>query len=422
MKKYFMVVLVLMCACDTNYKRDTVYELDVKEVPYVGANTRPMYPKMPSRTLENVSRFSLDLPYRCDPNWEDQKIVKTEAFDKDHFDVVNVSKGDDLPLFMVKSFSIDNLPLDEALKKLFNKTDIQIKGYDPIYPYVSLNETDGMIDVVLDMLSELSQVYYTYDKKTKTIYLSRDSKFELSVPLSEDAILAVLDAMYGMGIDGIVVDWEDKVLRFKGNKNTEKTVKKLIKEMGEEKTLIAYDINVYRVYPKGNESLKWMDLLKAFKAGTVKSENPGTIGKLLVVENNLSPRTLKEFVLERADMQLISTGSFIVPNRWQGRFDIGSCARKANLEQNMFVMAQAKYEPNVWKKDHLDSKFYMKAKDGDITSFDVSARLGENYLIIGIPTHYFVEEYSTPINPNTELVMFVSPRIINIVDMRNADE
>ncbi|MDR1691483.1 MAG: hypothetical protein LBR35_01420 [Rickettsiales bacterium] len=422
MKKLFLILLFFVSACETTSSRRTHYEVEVRDIPYVGPNTKALYPKMPVRTSENVSKFSLDLPYRCDVDWEMQRVVKTEPFDRDHFEIANISKGDELPLFMINGFSIDSEPVDVAFRKLFDKTGIKVKGLDPIYPVVSLPETDGMVDVVLDMISELSQVYYSYDKKTETIYLSRNAKFEVSVPLSEDAILAVLDSMYGAGIDGIVTDWEDKVLRFNGNKITEKEVKNLIKQMGEEKTLIAYDINVYRINPKGSDGLKWMELLRAFKAGTVKSENSGMIGKLLVVDNNLSPRSLEEFIKQRADMQLLSSGSFVIPNRWQGRFDIGSCSKMNTLEENLFVMAQAKYENNIWRKDHLDSKFFLKGKDGDITSFDVMGRLGENYLIIGIPTHYFVEEDATTISPNSELVMFVSPRIINIVDMREVDE
>ena len=50
------------------------------------------------------------------------------------------------------------------------------------------------------------------------------------------------------------------------------------------------------------------------------------------------------------------------------------------------------------------------------------ARLGENYLIIGIPTHSFLENYASIIPDNAELAIFVRPRIINIVDMRDVDE
>ncbi|MBD5391859.1 hypothetical protein HDR66_03580, partial [bacterium] len=42
--------------------------------------------------------------------------------------------------------------------------------------------------------------------------------------------------------------------------------------------------------------------------------------------------------------------------------------------------------------------------------------LGDNYVIIGIPTHAFVTTPETLINPFAELVVFMSPRIISIVD------
>jgi hypothetical protein len=45
----------------------------------------------------------------------------------------------------------------------------------------------------------------------------------------------------------------------------------------------------------------------------------------------------------------------------------------------------------------------------------VPSRLGDNFLIVGIPTQYFAAGDSTPIAPNSELVVLLSPRIINIV-------
>ena len=46
---------------------------------------------------------------------------------------------------------------------------------------------------------------------------------------------------------------------------------------------------------------------------------------------------------------------------------------------------------------------------------NILCQVGDNILIIGIPTQYFVDGKETIIPPNAELVVLVSPRIIKIV-------
>ena len=57
----------------------------------------------------------------------------------------------------------------------------------------------------------------------------------------------------------------------------------------------------------------------------------------------------------------------------------------------------------------------LRTSNGDIAKYTVPSRLGDNILIIGIPTQYFVETKDTIIPPNAELVVLLSPRIIKIV-------
>jgi hypothetical protein len=49
-----------------------------------------------------------------------------------------------------------------------------------------------------------------------------------------------------------------------------------------------------------------------------------------------------------------------------------------------------------------------------MASYPLSLNLGDNILIIGIPTQYFAGDHRTDVSPNTELVVLISPRIIRI--------
>ena len=183
-----------------------------------------------------------------------------------------------------------------------------------------------------------------------------------------------------------------------------------------ENYLIAYDIDVFRVYPKQLDgNIKWMNILEAFNAGSVKLSQKGLIGRALVVSSNFNRDSLNEFLSPQANTILVSSGTFITPDRWQGRFDIGRCGREVRLETDLNILNQAKFIPNDKYVGKLDNTIVLRTSNGDIAKYSVPSRLGDNILIIGIPTQYFVETKETIIPPNAELVVLISPRIIKIV-------
>ena len=68
--------------------------------------------------------------------------------------------------------------------------------------------------------------------------------------------------------------------------------------------------------------------------------------------------------------------------------------------------------------DKLDAKIVLRTSNGELASFNIPSDIGDNYVIIGIPTHSFVTTPETLISPFAELVVFMSPRIISIVDAK----
>ena len=64
----------------------------------------------------------------------------------------------------------------------------------------------------------------------------------------------------------------------------------------------------------------------------------------------------------------------------------------------------------------IDAKIVLTTKYGELTSFNIPSSVGDNYVIVGIPTHSFVATPETLISPFAELVVFMSPRLVSIVD------
>ncbi len=376
----------------------------------------PVFDKAPSRTLENVEKFNLETPLRCEVDWEAQKLISTQPFDRRDFLLERVDKGDPLPNLKVDNLSFEKKPVDEVLRILLKNTGIQVYATDSFYKVLSQKELSGNLTQVVDLITSLGGVYYNYDNRIKRITLKRYAKWNLHVPLSNDVILGMEDALRGADIDDIVIDWEDKVIIFQGDIVTEDKVRNIINKFSIENYLIAYDIDVLRVYPKTLDgSIKWMNILEAFNAGSIKLSQKGIIGRALVVSSNFNRDSLNEFLYPQANTVLVSSGTFIVPDRWQGRFDIGRCGRELRLETDLNILNQTQFLPNDKYVGKLDNTIVLRTSNGDIAKYTVPSRLGDNIVIIGIPTQYFVEGKETIIPPNAELVVLLSPRIIKIV-------
>ena len=422
--KFNKIVYTFACLALISCRNETsVVQTPVAQVPYVETTSYdvkvndyvPVFDKLPSRTLENVEKFNLETPLRCEVDWETQQLISTQPFDRRDFLLERVDKGDALPDLKVENLSFENKSVDEVLRILLKNTGIQIYATDSFYKTLSQKEIGGNLTQVIDLITSLGGVYYNYDNRIKRITLKRYAKWNLHVPLSTDVILGMEDALRGADIDDIVIDWEDKIIIFQGDIVTEDKVRNIINKFAIENYLIAYDI-VLRVYPKTLDgSIKWMNILEAFNTGSIKLSQKGIIGRALVVSSNFNRDSLNEFLYPQANTVLVSSGTFIVPDRWQGRFDIGRCGREVRLETDLNILNQTQFLPSDKYVGKLDNTIVLRTSNGDIAKYTVPSRLGDNILIIGIPTQYFVEGKETIIPPNAELVVLLSPRIIKIV-------
>ena len=119
-------------------------------------------------------------------------------------------------------------------------------------------------------------------------------------------------------------------------------------------------------------------------------------------------------------MVLISQGTFAIPNGWQSRFDIGQCSKEERLETDLIVGASATYGDFAGRKK-IDAKIVLRTSQGELSSFNLPTSVGDNYVIVGIPTHSFVTTPETLVSPYAELVVFMSPRVISVADVPKDD-
>ena len=415
--KKTIVLCGLLCSlfgCANRQQNIPLYDtVNVVENMVIDENSVPIFPKKAALTTDTAQRFALDLPKRCTVNWNNQSVVTVVPEEK--IEIVRLNTGDELPDLKVSDYEFKKMYVKDAMEKLLEDTDISVIEDQATFEKISGTiETSSLADAV-ELMAKLGRVYYSYDKEFGEIHLTANGKWMIKMPKDETMIMAILDAMRGADVRNLLVNWQEKTVVFEGNYQTEREVSKIIADVGSKKYVLAWDIDIYRVYPKTDNPIIWMNMLPAFGEDNIRMSIPGVVGRTLVVSPEINTKTLQEFISQQANMVLVSQGTFAIPNGWQSRFDIGQCGKEDRLETDLIIGATGTYG-NYGGSKKIDAKIVLSTTNGELSSFKIPSNVGDNYVIIGIPTHSFVTTPETLISPFAELVVFMSPRLISIVD------
>lgn len=372
-----------------------------------------MYDRNTPRTFETAGKFNLSTPYRCTVDWSDQTIISAQPAGARDFQFERVDRGDPLPEIKVENLSAKDQTIDEVIRNLLKNTGIRLYYTETFQQTLSFEGISGDLGKVMELVSSMGNVYYSYDNRAKKLTLRRWSRWSLKAPAARDLVLAVEDALRGADLDDITVDWSVGEITFSGDTITEQTVRDTIARLTVEDIFVAFDMSVYRVEPKSG-NIAWMDMLSAFNQDSVRLSQQGMIGRALVVGENVNHTSLGNFLAPRGKTTLISSGTFITPERWQGRFDIGRCSKDPYIETMLSVLSETRFDPRKEGIGRLSSTVVLRSGRRDMASYSMNLSLGDNILIIGIPTQYFANSPRTDVSPNTELVVLISPRIIRI--------
>ena len=362
----------------------------------------PSYPKI--RTTPGASALDLETPLRCFVNWNTQQMISTIPYNVTAFNFVRNGANDMLPRFEVNGFSFQTMPAEQALLKLTKEAGIKLVAKDAPYASISAENLRGEFTEVVDVITEAAEVFYTYNANNKTLRISRKANFSLYVPQSRPILLAILDVLRGAGITDFTADFDDYSISFNADYELKNQIQNLISYFEENPILVAYDVRVFTLYPYNGKDINWQQMLSVFDLGSVKSAKSGVLGRIVTTSDDININSLKQFLGNQARVETVAEGKFVVPNLWFSRFDIGKCAKDRNpLEADLSILARASVEQN----DKIFSNITLEARDGEITQFDIRSRLGENFMVIGIPNTIFDAK-----KPKSETIVFIVPRII----------
>lgn len=409
-----LMPMLMICGCMQRQSEQPQYDtINVVENYVIDDNSVPIFPKKAALTTDTARRFSIELPKRCQVNWNNQSIVSVVPAEK--IEMVRLGTGDKLPELNVSDYEFKAVTVKQALDKLLEGVNITVVEDGEIIDKISGTIASGNLEDAVELMAKMGHVYYSYDATEGEIHLNPRGKWLIKMPKNEDIIMALLDAMHGADMRNLLVNWHDKTVVFEGNYQTEHEVARIIAGFASKKYMVAWDMDVYRVYPRTDNPIFWMNLIPAFGGNNIKMSVPGVVGRALVVGPEINTKTLQEFMSSQANVVLISQGRVSIPNGWQSRFDIGQCGKEDRLETDLIIGATGTYG-DFGGLQKIDAKIVLRTSNGELSSFTIPSSVGDNYVIVGIPTHSFVTTPETLISPFAELVVFMSPRIISIID------
>lgn len=398
--KIVLTITVLQLAACGVWQTNKVEELP--KTPVFSAKIEaPKYPDL--RTPKGANLLDLESPLRCSVNWNTQQMISTIPYNLTAFNMVRNGTNDLLPRFEVTGFSFETMPAEKALLKLTKEAGIKLVAKDAPYASISADNLRGELSEVVDMITEAAEIYYTYNANNKTLRISRKANFSLYVPQSRPILLAILDVLRGAGITDFTADFDDYSITFSADYELKNQVLNLINYFEENPVLIAFDVRVFTLYPYNNQDIDWQAMTSVFEFGAIKSSRTGVLGRVLTTSNDINVSTLNAFLGQQARVEPVAEGKFVVPNVWFSRFDIGKCAPRSSSAADLSVLAKASFEQN----DKIFTDLTLESRDGEITSFDVRSKLGENFLVIGLPNGIFGVN-----KPKSETIVFMVPRII----------
>ncbi|MBP5215657.1 MAG: hypothetical protein J6039_03765 [Alphaproteobacteria bacterium] len=363
-----------------------------------------MQPPTPIRTTDGANALDLETPLRCNVNWETQQMILTLPYVKSAFKLERNGQNDALPRFEVTGFSFDMMPAEQAMVKLTKEAGIRVSSADGPYTSISAEDLRGEFSEVIKMIADSAGIYYTYNAKDKILTLSRRANMTLYTPHARPIILGLLDVIRGAGITDIVTNWADYSITFDADVETKNKMMELIKFFENNPTLVAYDVSIFRLYPYDySKDIEWKEMLKAFDFGSITTAQTGVIGRILTTTNDISLEKLQQFLGSQARIEVISEGKFVVPNLWLARFDIGKCSKPEADAYGLSILAKASLE----KGNEIFTDVTLEKTEGQITKFNIRNKLGENFMIIGLPNELFGIS-----GPKSETIIFMVPRLI----------
>ena len=129
-------VLLVCVGCTKKQQQAPLYDnITVVDELVIDSNSVPIFPKKAALTTDTARRFSIELPKRCEVDWDNQSVVSVVPSEK--IEVIRLNTGDKLPELQVSDYEFKDLTVKRALDKLLDGTDIAVVEDEPLYEKIT---------------------------------------------------------------------------------------------------------------------------------------------------------------------------------------------------------------------------------------------------------------------------------------------
>ena len=351
---------------------------------------------------DSLRYLDIELPFRCSSATldEGEGVAASIALSKRDFTVRLPGQTSLLPRYQVNGFSFSNKTADVAISELLKSAQIKVVAEEGKYPTLSARDLKGELFVVMEELVQQSNLFYTYQADSKTLFLTHKAKAIVQVPTNKLVMMAVLDALNGAHFEPLSIDWTHFQITLNLTRPELNEVQSLMGMMVKEKYILAAQVKLYDISSKATKT-HWQTVFDKLGTRKISSVQNGLVGQALTLAPSVDEQTFLSAMQGTFSPVLVAAGKVVVPSGWRTRFNFNQCASQMSYpELTVFLKTSVK------KKNEAQTVLTLDSSSGEITSFDLNNDLDQKVMIVGVPV---------PGRTHQELMMSVQFQFIQLI-------
>lgn len=276
----------------------------------------------------------------------DGSVLDLDTEFQDSFIYRPVHKGDRLPDKFIKSVSLTDTAILDALRLLLKGTPVSLSMTNAanqngaITGTVTAYNLSGNLPDVVERLSDSAGFFYKYSQGTLNIY--PDEQFVVSLPpiINEDVFAGMANTMQKLGATDTYLDRYGRTLTFRANRLAMRAIDGYLDNVRETRSIIVFDTYVYQVdLSDGTQTgIKWNNLAIAVSpggtlgaltaTGGAPSADPAAMGFSAIYKGSrFSLDALFSFLQTQGNVKTIAQPKMAIISGSKGNFKVGSTTK-----------------------------------------------------------------------------------------------
>lgn len=264
--------------------------------------------------------------------------VEYRPYDKDYYTISRMTKSEPLPDVGVKTLSVDNASVYDALRMLLLDLDINLA-----MSYEVANKTgmyvahgSGSLQSIIQEVAKATNLFYTYRNKTLTFSETESFVFKIPPVLDEKSEESMAKALFALGVEEAAIDPRFNTVTFRTTPNKLDGIRAYLQQVAKTGSVVVFDAWIWEVaLNEGqNTGIKWEnfnlasgDTELSLSGGGVSIPDPtnanNLVGAITHTAENLSLTSLVSFLKSQGELNTLSQPKISVLSGSSASLEIG---------------------------------------------------------------------------------------------------